>query len=105
RSELNITLEDMKDGESLLLVDDQLPILHVITKGGQTAHPHALLFGGRDLVANSFANHFPLELGKRQEDVQGESAHACGCIELLGYRDEGDAPSIKGVHDLGEVEL
>ena len=33
-----------------------------------------------------------------------KSSHACSGIELLGYRDEGDALSIESFHDLGEVE-
>ena len=54
----------MENGASLLLVDDQLPILDVITKRRQAAHPHALLFGSGDLVADTLAGQFPLELGK-----------------------------------------
>src|SRR6476659_6759246 len=76
-----VIIDSPRRREQLAAVAERLPA-HV-----------ARLFGSCDLVANSFANHFPLELGKRQEDVQGESAHACGCIELLGYRDEGDTPS------------
>jgi hypothetical protein len=33
-------------------------------------------------------------LGKRQEHVEGQSAHRRRGVELLGYRDEGNAVSI-----------
>jgi hypothetical protein len=64
RFELNISLEDMADCESLLFIDDQLPVLNVVTERRQATHPHALLLGSGDLVADSFAGHFPLELSK-----------------------------------------
>jgi hypothetical protein len=44
-SKLYLPAEDMEDGESLLVVDDQLPVLHLVTKRRQTPHPHALLLG------------------------------------------------------------
>ena len=94
----------MEDGASFLLVDDQLSVLHVVAKRRQAAHPHALLLGSGDLVADAFAGHFPLELGKGEQHVQGKPPHARGGVELLGDRDEGDAPSVEGFHDLGEVE-
>ena len=94
----------MHDGKSLLVVDDQLPVLHLVTERRQAAHPHTLLFGSCNLVADSFAGDFTLELGKRQEDVQGQSSHARGCVELLGYRNERDTLCVEGFHDLGEIE-
>ena len=94
----------MEDSASLLLVDDQLPVLDVIAKRRQAAHPHALLLGCGNLVADALAGQFPLELGKGQQHVQGQSPHARACVELLRDRDEGHALSVKGFHDLGEVE-
>ena len=94
----------MTDGESFLLIDDQLPVLHVIAEGRQATHPHALLLGSGDLVADTFAGDLPLELRKREQHVQGEPPHRGGGIELLGDRDEGDAVGVEGFHDLGEVE-
>ena len=103
-SELYIAPEDMDDGASLLLVDDQLSVLHVVAKRRQAAHPHALLLGSGDLVADAFAGDLPLELGEGEQHVQGKPPHGGRGVELLGYRDEGDAPSVEGFHDLGEVE-
>ena len=94
----------MDDGASFLLVDDQLSVLHVVAKRRQAAHPHALLLGSGDLVADAFAGDFPLELGKREQHVQGKPPHRGRGVELLGDRHEGDAPSVEGFHDLGEVE-
>ena len=62
------------------------------------------LLGSGDLVANSLASHFPLELGEGEQHVQGQPTHARGRVELLGYRDEGDALCVEGLHNLGEVE-
>ena len=70
RSELYISPEDMDDGASFLLVDDQFSVLHVVAKRRQTAHPHALLLGSCDLVADAFAGDFPLELGEGEQHVQ-----------------------------------
>ena len=94
----------MTDGESILLIDDQLPVLHVIAEGRQATHPHALPLGSGNLIADTFASDLPLELGKREQHVQGEPPHRGGGIELLGYRDEGDALGVEGFHNLGEVE-
>ena len=41
------------DGASFLFVDDQLSVLHVVAKRRQVAHPHALLLGSCDLVADA----------------------------------------------------
>ena len=103
-SELYISPEDMDDGASFLLVDDQLSVLHVVAKRRQAAHPHALLLGSCDLVADAFAGDFPLELGEGEQHVQGKPPHRGRGVELLGDRDEGDAPSVEGFHDLGEVK-
>jgi hypothetical protein len=94
----------MEDGEGLIIVNDQLPVLNVVTKRRLTAHPHTLLLGSGDLVADAFPGHFPLELRKREQHVQGKPPHRGRGIKLLGNRNEGDAPSVEGFHDLGEVK-
>ena len=58
-----------------VLVDDELAVFDVVAERGLTAHPHALLLGGRDLVADALAGDLALELGKRQEDVERQAAH------------------------------
>ena len=94
----------MGDGLGLLLIDDELPVPHVVAERRQTTHPHALLLRRGDLVADALAGHLPLKLGKGEQDIEGQPPHARGGVELLGDRDEGDAPRIEGFHDLGEVE-
>ena len=54
----------MSDGLGLGLVDDELPVLHVVAEWRIAAHPHPLLLGGSDLVADALAGKLPLELGK-----------------------------------------
>ena len=55
----------MSDRRGLCLVDNELPLFDVVAEGGQTAHPHALLLGRRDLVTDALACDLTLELGKR----------------------------------------
>jgi hypothetical protein len=58
---------------------------------------------GRDLVADALAGHLALELGKREQHVQGQPPHRGGRIELLGDRDERDPMGIEQLHQLGEI--
>ena len=58
---------------------------------------------GRDLVPNPFPRDLPLELGEGEQNVQGQPPHGTGGVELLGDGNEGDAPGIQGLDDLGEV--
>src|SRR3984893_4128198 len=76
---------------------------HVITQGRHAAHPHALFLGGGDLVADSFAGDFPLELGEGKQDVQRQPSHAGGGVELLGDRHKRDAAAVKDVDELGKI--
>ena len=103
RSQFRITLEDQADGRRLGLVDDQLPVLDVITKWHIPAHPHALTLRRRDLVADALAGDFPLELGEGQQHVQRQTPHGSRRIELLRYRHEGRIVGVEDVDDLGEI--
>ena len=103
RAGLGEGLEDVPDLGGLGLVDDQLAVLHPVAERRPAAHPHALLAGGGELVANALADHLPLELGEGEQDVEGELAHRGGGAELLGDRDEGDALPVEHLHQLGEV--
>jgi hypothetical protein len=47
---------------------------------------------------------FLRELSEGEQHVQGQPAHACGRVELLGYRNKRDALGIEGFHDLSKVE-
>ncbi len=72
-TQLQVTLEDKADGLGLARIDDQLAVGHVIAEGRIAAHPDALLLGGRELVADTLAGDLTLELGERQQHVQGEA--------------------------------
>ena len=103
RFELQVALEDMSDSLSLVFVDDQLAVLHVVAEGRHAAHPHALLLGCGDLVAHPLPDHLPFELGEGQQDVQRQPSHAGRGVELLRDRDERDIVAIEDLHQLGEV--
>src|SRR5215831_17152578 len=62
RPEFDVAPEDVEEGLSLLLIDDQLPIPDIIAERRQSAHPHALLLRRGDLVADPLAGHLPLKL-------------------------------------------
>src|SRR5208337_544961 len=68
-------------------VDHQLVIADVIAQRRHTAHPHSLALGGGDLVTDPLARYLPLELRKRQQDVERKPAHRGRGVELLcdGY--------------------
>src|SRR5262249_31160980 len=59
--------------------------------------------GGGDLVPNALGGHLALELCKRQQHVQGQSAHGGGGVELLGDGDEGHTVFVEQVYQLGKV--
>jgi hypothetical protein len=55
-----------------------------------------MLEAGELLGMSERPGDLALELGKRQQHVEGQPAHRGGGIELLGHRDEGDG---MGVND------
>ena len=88
---------------SLVFVDDQLAVPHVVAEGRHATHPHALLLGCGDLVAHPLSDHLPFELGEGQQDVERQPPHAGRGVELLRDRDERDIVAIEDLHQLGEV--
>src|SRR5262245_7931733 len=104
RTKFLIAAEDIADGLGFGLVDDQLPVFHVIAERGIAAHPHSLFLGSGNLVAYPLAGDLPLELGKRQQYVQGQPAHRGGGVEGLRHRYEGAVMGIEHLDDLGKVE-
>ena len=84
-------------------IDDELAVLDVIAERRLAAHPHALLLGGCDLVANALAGDLTLELGEGQKDIERQPSHGAGGVELLGHRYEGDGILVEHLDDLGEV--
>ena len=69
-------LEDHADRLGVRLIHDQLAVLDVVAERHEAAHPHALLAGGRELVADALADHLALELREGQQDVERQPAHA-----------------------------
>ena len=83
RAQLNEPREDMPDHFGFTFVGDKPAIFDVITKRRDTTHPHAFSFGGGDFVANALASDLSLKLSERQQNVQHQSTHRSGGIELL----------------------
>ena len=64
----------------------------------------SLALGGCDLVADALGGDLALELGERQQHVEGQSSHAGRGVERLGDRDEAMPPlPSKLLDQLGEV--
>src|SRR5262245_7183519 len=70
RAALKVSLEDILDCLGFSFVNDELPVLEVVTERQVAAHPHPLALGGSDLVADALPRHLALELGKREQHVQ-----------------------------------
>jgi len=86
-----------------LFIHDQLAVLDVVAEWDHSAHPHPFSLRRRDLVPDPLTCHFPFELRKGQQDIEGQPAHrGCG-VELLGDGDKTHAARIKSLDHLGEV--
>ena len=70
RAELGIAAENAPHLFRLGLDDDELAVLDGVTERRHTAHPHPLFLRSGDFVADAFAGHFALELGKGQQHVE-----------------------------------
>ena len=103
RADLGEPLEDHADRLGVRFVDDELAVLDVVAERHEAAHPHALLAGGRELVADALADHLALELGERQQDVERQPPHRRGGVERLRHADEGDAVAVEHLDQLGEI--
>src|SRR5258708_6976433 len=86
-------VKDRPDGRGLGFIDGEGAVLSVVADGYPASHPHSLLLGGGDLVADPLAGDFALELRKGQKDIEGHAPHRRVGIELLGDRDERDTGS------------
>src|SRR5437764_4112992 len=84
-AELSIESEDAADGLGLGRVDDERALVGVIAQRDISAHPHALLLRGGDLVADALAGDLPLELSKRQQHIKREPPHRARGVELLRH--------------------
>jgi len=67
-----VVFVDQLDYISFNRIDHQLALFYVTAEGRHSSHPHAFALGGRDLVTNALAGDLGLELGKREQDVQGQ---------------------------------
>ena len=104
RLELDEPLEDRADPLGVGFVDDELAVPDLVAERGPAAHPHALLAGGRDLVADALADDLAFELGEGQQNVERHAPHGVGGVERLGDGDEGDAVALEHLDQLGKVE-
>ena len=83
--------------------DNELLIDAGVAERDRASDPDALAFGGGDLVADALPDDLALELGKGQQHVERETAHAAGRIEMLGDRDERHGMLVEKLDQLGEV--
>src|SRR3546814_14019770 len=67
-AELEIALEDRADSLGFGFIDDELSVADVIAERHRATHPHALLLGRSDLVANARAGDFALALRVAEEE-------------------------------------
>ena len=61
RSEFYIESEDLVDGVGLYPVSHQSSVIDIVSQGHRPTHPHPLLLGGRDLVADTRCHVSPSE--------------------------------------------
>ncbi len=101
--ELEIAAEDGPDPLGLGFVDGDLAVPGVIAKRRHAADPETLALGGRNLVPDPLGGDLALELGKRQQHVEGQPPHRGGGVELLGDRDERDTVLVEQFDQLGKV--
>ena len=102
-AQFEIAAEDGPNAVGLGFIDGDLSVLGVIAERRHAADPKALALGGGDLVPDALGGDLALELGKRQQDVEGQPPHRGGGVELLGHRDEGHAVLVEQLDQLGEV--
>ncbi len=81
RSDLSKLREDQTYGCRVSGVHHQFAVFHLITQRRIATHPHALHATGANLVANALGGHLALELGKAEQDVQGQPPHRRGGAE------------------------
>lgn len=94
-AQLKIAAENIPDAVGLSVIDGDLSVPGVVAERRHAADPETFSLGGGDLVADALRGDLALELGKGQKDIERESPHQRGGVELLGDRDEGHAVLVK----------
>src|SRR5271170_6530375 len=102
-TEFEISLVDVFHCHGFGPIDYQPAIADVVAQWRYPAHPHSLALGGGDLVPDPLTRYFPLELRERKQDVQRESAHRSGRVELLRDCNKRNAARVEHLNHLGEV--
>lgn len=98
-----IPLEDHLHGGRLDWVNNEATFTDVVTERRHTAHPQPLPLGSRDLVPDSLARDFALELREREQDVERQTPHGGCSVELLGDGDKRDAARIEDFDHFREI--
>jgi len=70
----------MTNRNRIIIIDHQLAVHNIIAKRDGSSHPHALLLGRSDLVADPFAGYLAFELGKAEQYIEGPPSHAGGVL-------------------------
>lgn len=104
RAQLKVAFEDERHDGGILFDHGKAAPIGSVADGRRSSHPHAALLRGCDLVADAPGGDLALELGKRQQHVEGQPARAGGGVERLGDGDEADPGLVGGFDELGEVE-
>nr|WP_235969002.1 hypothetical protein [Brevundimonas huaxiensis] len=107
RAQLKVELEDRPNPLGVSRMDHQGAGRRVgrdiVTQRRNAAHPHALLLGHRDLVADSLSGDLSLELSERKQHIERQPAHRGGGVERLGHRDKRGVSLVQSLDDAGEV--
>ena len=75
RADAQETLEELSNAGSFRLIYEKLAVLNVVAERRPAAHPDAFFARGRELIADTLADHLAFELRKGQQDIEGEPAH------------------------------
>src|SRR6202171_4527977 len=103
RSQFQVKTKNGPNGPGIGFVGDQLLVLGIVAEWHSAAGPFALAPAGGDLVSDPLGGQLPLELDKREKNVQGQPTHGRGGIELLSDGDERDRFGVKRLNQLCEV--
>jgi hypothetical protein len=94
-AEFEIAAIEGPDELSLAFNDVEGAVFDQVAERDRSAHPDALPFRRGDLIADSLAGDFALELGERQQHVESKPSHAGSRVEGLGHRDERDGVRVE----------